>query len=149
MKTNDVTHRFRLGEVGVGVELGRPGVGTSFKDVEKVTMALAKLDVRFEPKNPLTLLINTKTGELQDSAVEKERVLSAIIELSAKQENLLKIIETLRLISKEIDTVMSVEVICVCKDSDIPVMSILERAGIIPRINGKVNLGLGLAWSYK
>ncbi len=30
MKTNDVSGRFRPGEVGVGIELGRPGVGATF-----------------------------------------------------------------------------------------------------------------------
>jgi NAD-dependent dihydropyrimidine dehydrogenase PreA subunit len=149
MKTNDVTHRFRSGEVGIGVEMGRPGIATSFEDVEKVAMALAKHDVRFEPKNPVTILMDTKTGRFKDTAVRKERVLSAIIELTTKQENLVDIIETLRQVSEEIDTVMSVEVATVCKDSEIPIKSLLEKARVEPRINGKVNLGLALAWSYK
>lgn len=149
MKTSDVTHRFRLREVGIGVEMGRPGIATSFEDVEKVAMALAKHDVQFEPKNPVTFLMDPKTGRFKDAAVRKERVLSAIIELKTKQENLIDVIETLGLVSEEIDTVMSVEVITVCKNSEIPIKSLLEKARVEPRINGKVNLGLALAWSYK
>jgi len=38
MKTNDVTGRFVEGEVGFAVEMGRPGVSTSFADVEKVAI---------------------------------------------------------------------------------------------------------------
>ncbi len=45
MKTNEITHRFREGEVGVAVELGRPLVGTSFRDVERVTTAVARLGI--------------------------------------------------------------------------------------------------------
>lgn len=149
VKTNDVTHRFRLGEVGICVELGRPGIATSFEDVEKVAMALAKHEVQFEPKNPVTFLIDTKTGRLKDTTVRKERVLSAIIELKTKQENLIDVIETIKRISEEIDTVMSVGVITICKNSEIPIKSLLEKAKVMPRINGKTNLGLALAWSYK
>lgn len=148
MKTNDVTHMFKAGEVGIGIELGRPGIGASFKDVEKVTEALAKHDVEFAPRNPVTFLIDTKTGRLKNPSVRKETVLSAIVELIAvSRENLPKIIETLRRVSKEINTVMSVEVITMCEDGRIPIMSMLEEAGVNPRINGKMNLGL--AWSNK
>ena len=147
MKTNDVTHMFKPGEVGIGIELGRPGIGASFEDVEKVTEALAKHGVKFAPRNPVTFLIDTKTGSFKDPSLKKERVLSAIVELMTKQGSLPKIIETLRRVSKEINTVMSVEVITICEDSEIPIMSMLEEVGVSPRINGKVNLGL--AWSNK
>lgn len=36
MKTNDVTGRFKRGRVGMAAELGRPGTGAFFVDVEKV-----------------------------------------------------------------------------------------------------------------
>jgi hypothetical protein len=147
MKTNDVTHRFKSGEVGIEVEAGRPGVAASFEDVEKLAMALAEHDVEFEPENPVTFLIDTKTGRLKDTTVRKERVLSAVIELKTKQENLVEIMETLKRVSEKIDTVMSVGVITVCKDSEIPIKNLLRKAMVKPRINGKVNLGLALAWS--
>ncbi len=35
MKTNDVTGRFKDGFVGVGLEFGRPGIGTRFREAEK------------------------------------------------------------------------------------------------------------------
>jgi hypothetical protein len=40
-KTNDVTGRYRRGEVGLAVDMGRPGLGCTLRDVEKVAMALA------------------------------------------------------------------------------------------------------------
>jgi len=30
MKTNDITGRFQAGDIGIGIEMGRPGVGASF-----------------------------------------------------------------------------------------------------------------------
>jgi len=92
-------------------------------------------------------LIDTETGKLKDTAVRKERVLSAIIELKTKQENLVEIIETLWRVSEKIDTVMSVGVITICEDSEIPIKTLLEKVMVKPRINGKVNLGLALARS--
>jgi hypothetical protein len=77
MKTNDVTGRFLEGEVGFGIEMGRPGVSTSFKDVEKVTTVLAG-KVVFESKNPVTSLIDVDTGRFKDQRVLEERALSEI-----------------------------------------------------------------------
>jgi Fe-S-cluster-containing hydrogenase component 2 len=149
MKTNDVTHRFRTGMVGMSIELGRPGVSASFEDVEQVAMVLVKNDVEFEAKNPATNLIDTETGRLRDPIVRKEKVLSAIIEVCLDQKALVKIVEELRDVSEQINTVMSIGIITICEDNKNPVERILEQAGIVPRINGKVNLGLALAWSYR
>ncbi len=41
MKTNDVTGRYRDGEVGIAAELGRPCQGFYFRDMERVTTAMA------------------------------------------------------------------------------------------------------------
>jgi len=148
VKTNDVTHRFKRGEFGVIVEVGRPGIGTYLEDVEKIAKALAVHNVEFEPKNPITYLIDTKTGEFKDPAVKKERVLSAIIEFKIRQEDFPKIAETLKEVSRKIDTVISVGIATTCNDSEIP-LAIIKKTGLTPKINGKTNLGLGLAWSYK
>jgi Pyruvate/2-oxoacid:ferredoxin oxidoreductase delta subunit len=53
MKTNDVSGRFRPGEVGVGIELGRPAVAAYFRDVEIVAMALSPLGYAFAEENPV------------------------------------------------------------------------------------------------
>ena len=41
VKTNDVTNRLGHGRIGCTVELGRPGIGVWFRDVQHVTEALA------------------------------------------------------------------------------------------------------------
>ena len=69
MKTNDVKGSYLPGEVGVGVELGRPGVGAFFRDIEIVAMALMGADIGYEmaEENPVTHFMEDKSrGKLRD-----------------------------------------------------------------------------------
>lgn len=144
MKTNDVTGRFRRGMAGIGVEMGRPGLGTTFKDLQTVSMALARLDIEFEPNNPVSaLMVNKKTGQM-DEEILNERVLSAIIECKVGLDRLKEVLETLKGVATEIDTVLSLDLISrVGVDGTIPTVAIAEQAGFSPRPNTKTNVGLG------
>jgi len=143
MKTNDATARFKDGEVGFAVEMGRPQVGAYFSDLEKVAVALVELGVEFEANNPVTFLLDAKTGHLKDPSVKNEKVLSAIIECKTKEAKAVDVLELLQKVSKEINSVFSVCVISKCKEGKIPILPVLEKAGFKPRINGKTNMGLG------
>ena len=64
IKTNDVTGRLRKGDAGLVVEIGRPGIGAYFRDIEKIAMALAKLKPHFERENPVTqLMVDPESGK--------------------------------------------------------------------------------------
>ena len=143
MKTNDVTERYRLGEVGFTVDVGRPGVGTTFVDVEKIAMTMAKIGVSFEPQNPTTkLMVNEKTGKFRGD-VRNERVLSCILEFKVGEDKVLDVISALKEVAKQVNTVFSVGCISRCRsDGTIPVKETLDEAGIFYRPNGKVNIGL-------
>jgi len=144
VKTNDVTGRIKRGEVGVCIEMGRPGVSTSFGDVEKVSKALAKLDVHFEEKNPVTALIDVKTGKLVKDELREARALSCIIEVMTRIENVPEVLKVLRRVETEIDTVFSLGMICrFDEDGSISVIKMLESQGIKVRPNSKVNVGIG------
>jgi NAD-dependent dihydropyrimidine dehydrogenase PreA subunit len=145
MKTNDVTGRVRRGEVGIGLEFGRPGVGTRLSDLEKMSVALAKVGVSFEPDNPVTaLLANPETGEMKPE-LRNERVLSAIIEVHAPAERLSRLVPVILDVATRVDTVISWEVITrMNDDGTVPVLDDLLRLGLAPRPNAKVNLGMGL-----
>jgi NAD-dependent dihydropyrimidine dehydrogenase PreA subunit len=143
MKTNDVTGRFRKGRVGVAVELGRPGIGTRMRDVEKIAMAIAQYGVRFEPDNPISpLLQESATGKFLPEVLN-ERVLSAIIEFEIHRAQLKGILETIRETAKEIDTVFSLDVATVLENGKIPIDDILREVNMERRPNGKTNVGLG------
>src|SRR5665647_2154580 len=144
MKTNDVTHRFKKGYCGVAIELGRPGVSTSLRDLEKVAMAVAKCGVEFEELNPITsYIVDKKTGKL-DSDILDERALSGIIEIGVANSNLENVVRTVLDVAEEIDTVLCLDCVCVVNEDDsIDAMDILDKAGIAYSPNCKTNVGLG------
>jgi len=144
MKTNDVTGRFKRGWVGMGCEFGRPGIGARFRDVDKVAQVLAKHGVEFEPKNPVTFLMeNVKTGKIREDVLN-EKVLSAIIECLFPIGKFEDIITALKEVSKEVDTVFSVEVINRADpDGSYPLRKLLDDLDIPYYINGKQCVGLG------
>jgi ferredoxin len=144
MKTNDVTGRLRAGEAGIVVEMGRPGTGAYFRDIEKVTMALAHLKPVFENENPLTqLLVNTETGRIREDVLE-EKVLSAIVEMKVRFEMIPAVLDALKKVGKEIDTVFSVAVASRClPDGTLPHGEWVRKAGCEPSASGKTNIGLG------
>ena len=143
IKTNDVTGRFKRGMVGIAIELGRPGLGARLKELEKLSMALTRFGASFEPKNPLTNLINSVTGELP-AEIREEKVLSAIIEISVTENELLKALEVIRTTGETVDAVFCVDVACrVGSDGRWPTLGILSQAKTYFRPNAKINVGLG------
>jgi NAD-dependent dihydropyrimidine dehydrogenase PreA subunit len=143
IKTNDVTGRFQRGVAGVAIEVGRPGLGAKLKELEKLSMVLARYGVEFEPKNPLTNLINPQTGRLPVE-IREEKVLSAIIEFAVEEAKLLDVLALIKETTKDLETVISMDVACrAAKDGTWPCAKILKEAGIAYRPNAKINVGLG------
>jgi len=145
MKTNDVKGSFLPGEVGVGVELGRPGIGSYFRDVEIVSMALMGADIGYElaDENPVThFMSDKKKGKLRDDVLG-EKATSAIIEGKCKLERLPEALKALEEAAKKVDTVFTVEVITkVTQEGEVPIKAVLEEAGYWYSINSKNNMGL-------
>ncbi|MEW6697887.1 MAG: DUF362 domain-containing protein [Bacillota bacterium] len=144
MKTNEVTGRFKRGHAGVACELGRPGTGTRFKDVEKVAMTVAKVGVTFECHNPVAaLMIDPSTGKLKDEVLN-EKVLSAIVEFGVTIDKLEEALTAVKNVAPELDTVFSLDLACRCEpDNSLPAEEIARSVGFRPYINGKTNVGLG------
>ena len=147
MKTNDVKGTFKPGEVGVGVELGRPGVGAYFRDVEVVAMALMGANIGYElaEENPVThFMSDKKTGKLRDEVLG-EKATSAIIEGKCKLEKLPEALRALQEAAKKVESVFTVEVITkVTPAGEVPIKPVLEEMGLWYSINTKNNLGIGL-----
>jgi ferredoxin len=144
MKTNDVTGRYRYGEAGMACEVGRPGTGTSFRDVQILTMALADMGTKFEPQNPLTKLLVDESKGLINPEVLDEKVLSAIVEFKVPIEQVPAILQCLDNVQGQLNTVFSVNLVCkVMPDETIPVEQIMDEVGMPLSINGKHNVGFG------
>lgn len=144
MKTNEVTGRFRLGEVGIAIEVGRPITGARLYDVEKIAQAVAKLDVKFEKINPTTsLMSDPKTGKFKDDVLN-EKVLSAILEFAVKPEQLPQLFEILKKVSEQIESVFSLDVATrLAPDGSVPTDPFIKASGLWLAPNGKTNVGLG------
>jgi hypothetical protein len=144
MKTNDVTGRYRRGTFGMAFELGRPGVGARFRDVQKVAKALAALGIVFEEKNPVTkLMVDRATGAINPEVLG-EKVLSAIVEFLLPAERLPEVLAVLDRVSREIDTVFSGDIIGrIGEDGSMPYVREIAGRGRFLSINGKSNVGLG------
>jgi ferredoxin len=145
VKTNDVTNRVSLGEVGYVVEFGRPTVGVRFRDIEKMTLALAEMGIQFEPKNPVThMMADRSTGKLRDDILN-EKILSAIVEFKTPIESVPAVLRRVDEVSKTLETVVAVGVSTRCDDHGPSALDgVLAEEGI-SFARGKTNLGLGRA----
>lgn len=143
MKTNDVTNRFKEGEVGIAVEMGRPGTGSTFREIEKITMALASIEgIAFEQQNPLAPLIINEFGKLRDDVLD-EKVLSGIVEVLCPIDKTKEVLLALKKVEPQINTVFSVCMITkVYEDGSRPPLDIAREMGIFVSPNCKTNLGL-------
>ncbi len=144
IKSNDVTGRLRAGDMGFVVEMGRPGIGARFREIQKVAMALAKLKPHFEAENPVTqLMVDRESGQIREDVLD-EKVLSAIIELKTTMDRIPDYLRTLEELQKEVDTLISVGIASKClPDGTIPHETWVRDARHRLSPNGKTNLGLG------
>src|SRR5689334_4565947 len=144
VKTNDVSDRVMVGEVGFTIEFGRPGVGVWFRDIQKACWVLAKADVKFEKKNPITsLMSDVATGTIK-ADVMGEKLMSAIIEIKVPVERTEEIVRLVWDMEKQVDTVVALGVGTRCDETgeDDVVAPILERLGYKLE-RAKTNIGLG------
>lgn len=144
VKTNDVTGRVGPGEVGFTIELGRPGVGVRFSEIEEMCRALASAGVGFEQKNPVTSLMSDVAAGTIRHDILGEKVLSAIVEIKVPVSRAEEIIRLVWDVEKRLDTVVSIGAGVRCDEhgADSVVAPILERLGYQLE-RAKTNVGLG------
>jgi hypothetical protein len=144
VKTNDVTHRVDVGDVGYVIEFGRPGVGVRFHHIQTMTMALAESGVAFEAKNPITHLMTDRATGTIKSDILGEKILSAIVEIKTSADEVPTVLETVFSVSKRIDTVVAVGVATRCgQDGEDDVLApLLANLGYSFE-RAKTNMGLG------
>lgn len=148
-KTNDVTLRCGPGEVGIGIEVGRPTLGMSIEDVQEITRTLARSGItEIEENNPVRSMIrDPDTGDLKPELLG-ERVLSAIIEIQVKRHRLRKVLRAVKQVASQVESVFSLDLYTMLEPGlTIPkeILQILESEGFTFRPNAKINMGLGKA----
>lgn len=144
-KTNDRTGKFRRGEVGVMVELGRPNTGTYLRNAELIIRTLVRAGAEMAENSPMTALIGDRHKGLLKEGLGEERVLSCIVEAKVKLVDLEKTLSLLREIAPRLDTVFSLGLVTRMEGDGFtsPIEPVLKRMGLEVRPNAKMNLGLG------
>lgn len=144
VKTNDVTGILKPGKIGIAIEMGRPNIGVRLREVERVARAVAVLKPTFKVGNPVTVLMTDSTiGKMREDVLD-EKVLSANLELTIEPELLEKLVDILRPLSQELQTVFSLSLSCVAdEDGTAPLVRWAAQAGLGLNPNGKLNVGLG------
>jgi NAD-dependent dihydropyrimidine dehydrogenase PreA subunit len=146
VKTNDVTGRVKKGEVGICIDMGRPGLGVYLRDAEKVAMACAKAGVKLQSADhtPLgALMTDLATGKMQEESYDYH-LLSVIIEGKCAEAELPQVLGALKEVETQIDTVFSLGLILrVDENGQTQALECLPTLGIARPHRGKVNVGLG------
>ena len=119
-------------------------------DIQKITRAIARAGVhKIEPHNPIhSMIADEATGDLKPEMLG-ERVLSAIIEINVKRDELRGILRTLKEVAKEVDSVFCIDACTIVEPGlKIPeeVLESIRAEGLTWRPNAKINMGLGRAW---
>jgi ferredoxin len=144
VKTNDISGRVKVGEVGFTIEFGRPGVGVWMSEIQTMCTALAEHGVSFEKKNPITsLMSDVSKGQLREDVLG-EKVLSAIVEIKTTIDRTEEIILLVHDVEKKLDTVVALGVgtRCDADGEDRIVAPIIERLGY-ELARAKTNIGIG------
>ncbi len=146
IKTNDVTGIVHsLNRVAVAVEVGRPGVGAYFRDIETITRALSPFNLAFEPNNPVTAYIVDHAAGLIEPTILDEKILSGIIEFGLPLADLPAVLTALRAVETRVNTVFTVAVITLVDAANRPAAAeILTELGYsFNTASAKTNVGLG------
>jgi hypothetical protein len=149
-KSNDVTRRCGPGKVGIAIEVGRPSIGISLLEIQKITRALARTGIyEIEQHNPIhSMIANEATGDLKPELLG-ERLLSSIIEIQVERDQLRGILRTLKEVAREVESVFCLDVFTIVEPGlKIPeeVLESIRAEGLTWRPNAKINMGLGRAW---
>jgi len=143
-KTNDRTGKFKYGQIGIVVELGRPNAGTYLYNAEKIIQTLMEAGAEMGEKSPMTAMISDKEKGLLREDIRNERVLSCIVEGKVNIENLERALNMLKKVSLQIDTVFSLGLVTrMVNGFESPIEPVLTKMGIDVRPNSKINLGMG------
>lgn len=116
------------------------------RDVDTVTRALVAAGLKLEPAtvSPLGMVVeDPETGRLREDVLD-EYLLSIIIEGKAPLERLGSVLEALRRVEDQVDTVFSVGLVMRADEGLSPrLREELDRLGIEYPFRAKVNVGLG------
>lgn len=148
---DDFKGKLQPGENVVIVELGRPHLGTTFRDVQKVAQALLpvglKVGLQYPPsdeRTPLNELMVDSVKAIFRRDILDERTGWVVFKMLIRQEERPRVLQTLLNVAGEIDTVFAVNILSRVENSISSITArIAAETGVKPSASCKTNVGLG------
>ena len=110
IKTNDSQNRYKRGQIGVFIEVGRPVLGGRIRDVERIVKKFKTHGYKVISQNPIAALIDDpKTGALKPDILD-EKVISCVIEFIMPDAAADELMTMVRELSGEVESVFSLSV---------------------------------------
>lgn len=149
--TNDVDGVLRRGEAIVMAELGRPHLGTSFRDVQKVAKALVPYGLDLRRQYPASDERSSLAEVTTDAAagtfmpeILDEKVGWVVLKLVTPEHRVPDTVRCLRQVSADIYTVFALGIVSRAeRDGSTISDRVALGAGVTPAVNCKTNVGLG------
>jgi hypothetical protein len=141
IKTNDSQNRYKRGQIGVFVEVGRPVLGGRFRDVERIVKTFKAHGYDVIPQNPIAALVeNPETGALK-SDVLNEKVISCVIEFLLPSSAAGELMAMVGELSGEVDSLFSVSVALRADEQGQHHFEEIFGPEVVHFPNAKVNIG--------
>jgi len=141
IKTNDSQDRYKRGEIGVFIELGRPVLGARFTDVERVVKKFRAHGYEVIRQNPISELIDDpKTGALRPEILD-EKIISCVIELLIPNTAAGELMVMVRELAMEVESIFSLSVALRANEEGRSDFEELFGRDVFRLPNGKVNIG--------
>jgi ferredoxin len=141
IKTNDTQNRYRRGEIGVLVELGRPVLGARFSDVEKVVKKFKSRGYELVQDNPIAVLVaDPKTGAFKPEILH-EKILSCVVEFITPEGAAKDVMDVVHALGKEVQTVFNLSVALRADEEGRSPLDRLFGSGTFRLPQAKVNIG--------
>lgn len=142
IKTNDVRRLYVDDLVGVSAEIGRPGIGASFHDVQHITLAMAECGAQFTANNPMAELIVDPIRGLLRSDILDERILSVILEYLVPEADLEQTLRGLVDVSSRLSVPVLISIAgAYTADGVASYQRVLEEMALVCLPTGKINIG--------
>jgi len=142
IKSNDSQNRYRRGDIGVFIDLGRPVLGARFSDVERVVKKFKSHGYDVIPNNPITALIADRTTGALRPEVLDEKIISCVLEFVIPDTAAAELMELVHQLSAEVDTVFSLSVALRADESGRSKLRDLFGPDVFCLPNAKLNIGM-------
>jgi hypothetical protein len=133
----------KSGEFAFIITVGRPLLGCTMGDIDKITSSLAKVGVFVEPTSTVgRLMSDSSAGKIRDDVLA-EKFYYLVVQFKTDESKLADAVSAMQQAAKQVDTVFSVAVVVgIGADHSIAGLGQFESRGVSVRPNGKLHLDL-------